>query len=76
MLPDERGYFGEFGGRFVPETLVPALDQLIKAYEEIKIRPHSGRNSIHFAGTMSAGRLRFIHAEGLTRRLRRSPNLS
>ncbi|HRF93900.1 MAG TPA: tryptophan synthase subunit beta [Aggregatilineales bacterium] len=33
-LPDERGYFGEFGGRFVPETLVPALDELIKAYDE------------------------------------------
>jgi tryptophan synthase beta chain len=36
MLPDKRGYFGEFGGRFVPETLVPALDQLTRAYEEIK----------------------------------------
>ncbi len=33
-LPDERGYFGDFGGRFVPETLVPALDELIKAYDE------------------------------------------
>jgi tryptophan synthase beta chain len=33
-LPDERGYFGEFGGRYVPETLVPALDELIKAYDE------------------------------------------
>jgi tryptophan synthase beta chain len=36
MLPDKRGYFGEFGGRFVAETLVPALDQLTKAYEAIK----------------------------------------
>jgi len=27
-VPDSRGYFGEFGGRFVPETLVPALDEL------------------------------------------------
>ncbi len=33
-VPDERGYFGEFGGRFVPETLVPALDELIVAYDE------------------------------------------
>ncbi len=33
-VPDVRGYFGEFGGRFVPETLVPALDELIKAYDE------------------------------------------
>ena len=36
MLADKRGYFGEFGGRFVPETLVPALDQLTRVCEEIK----------------------------------------
>ncbi len=28
MRPDARGYFGEFGGRFVPEVLVAALDEL------------------------------------------------
>ena len=28
MQPDERGYFGEFGGRFVPEVLIAALAQL------------------------------------------------
>ena len=27
-LPDARGRFGAYGGRFVPETLVPALDEL------------------------------------------------
>ncbi len=32
--PDARGYFGEFGGRYVPETLIPALDELITAYRE------------------------------------------
>ena len=25
-LPDSRGRFGAYGGRFVPETLIPALD--------------------------------------------------
>jgi tryptophan synthase beta chain len=30
--PDERGRFGEFGGRFVPETLVSALQQLTEQY--------------------------------------------
>lgn len=30
--PDERGYYGEFGGRFVPETLMPALEQLEEAF--------------------------------------------
>ena len=36
MLPDEKGYFGDYGGRFVPETLVPALDELTRAYEEAR----------------------------------------
>ena len=31
-LPDERGYFGAFGGRYVPETLMPALGELEEAY--------------------------------------------
>jgi tryptophan synthase beta chain len=36
MLPDERGYFGDYGGQFVPETLMPVLDELLTAYKEIK----------------------------------------
>ena len=30
--PDARGYFGEFGGRFVPETLMAPIDELTAAY--------------------------------------------
>jgi tryptophan synthase beta subunit len=30
--PDARGYFGEFGGRFVPETLVEPIEELERAY--------------------------------------------
>ncbi len=33
-LPDERGYFGGFGGKFVPETLMPALSELEQAYRK------------------------------------------
>jgi len=36
LLPDNRGYFGNYGGRFVPETLVPALEELTAAYEKMK----------------------------------------
>lgn len=36
QLPDSRGYFGQFGGRFVPETLIPALDELEAAYKEAR----------------------------------------
>jgi tryptophan synthase beta chain len=32
--PDARGYFGEFGGRFVPEVLIAALEQLERAVDD------------------------------------------
>ena len=35
-LPDEKGYFGEFGGKFLPETLIPALEDLEEQYNKIK----------------------------------------
>jgi tryptophan synthase beta chain len=35
-LPDRKGYFGGFGGRFVPETLMAALDDLRAQYSKIK----------------------------------------
>ncbi len=31
-MPDKKGHFGVYGGKFVPETLMPALDELEKAY--------------------------------------------
>ncbi|MBW7926646.1 MAG: tryptophan synthase subunit beta [Fimbriimonadaceae bacterium] len=33
-LPDARGRFGAFGGRYVPETLIPALDELDACFRE------------------------------------------
>jgi len=38
-LPDDRGRFGEYGGRFVPETLVPALDELEAAWQAARRDP-------------------------------------
>ncbi|MDD5042098.1 MAG: tryptophan synthase subunit beta [Candidatus Omnitrophica bacterium] len=35
-LPDKKGHFGFFGGRFVPETLIYALDELEKEYSRAK----------------------------------------
>ncbi len=35
-LPDERGHFGVFGGRFVAETLMEALEELERTYAEMK----------------------------------------
>jgi len=38
-VPDNRGRFGDFGGRFVPETLTRALDQLADEYEKARKDP-------------------------------------
>lgn len=38
-LPDKKGHFGKFGGRFVPETLIPPLEELTKAYLALKNDP-------------------------------------
>ena len=38
-LPNARGRYGRFGGRYVPETLIPALEELRIAYEDAKTDP-------------------------------------
>ena len=38
-VPDSRGRFGRFGGRYVPETLVPALEELETAYHAAMADP-------------------------------------
>ena len=52
--PDERGFFGEFGGRYVPETLVAALDELVEAYPRITQSPEYRKELddllTHYAG--------------------------
>ena len=38
-LPNERGWFGEYGGVFAAETLIPALQELKQAYAEAQADP-------------------------------------
>lgn len=38
-LPDAKGYFGEYGGSFIPEDLQVIIDEITTAYEEIKKDP-------------------------------------
>jgi tryptophan synthase beta chain len=39
MMPDSRGRFGPYGGRYVPETLVAPLEELERAYTEAREDP-------------------------------------
>lgn len=35
-LPDEAGHFGVYGGRYIPETLIPAAEELARTYAEVR----------------------------------------
>lgn len=39
QAPDENGFYGKFGGRFVPETLMKAVKELEEAYQDSKTDP-------------------------------------
>ena len=39
LLPDKKGRFGRYGGRYVPETLMPALQELEAAYQSARRDP-------------------------------------
>ena len=45
--PDARGYFGEFGGRFVPETLVEPVEELERAYFQVRDDPEFAAELAH-----------------------------
>lgn len=66
MLPNKSGYFNKFGGKFVPETLIPALAELENSYNLLKtdakfkkelnyyLREYAGRPTpLYFAGRLT-----------------------
>ncbi|MFQ5716542.1 MAG: tryptophan synthase subunit beta [Nitrospinales bacterium] len=69
QLPDEKGHFGVFGGKYVIETLMPALDELEKVYLAAKNDPAFQKQLNyylqHYVGRPSP----LYFAENLTRRL-------
>ena len=52
--PDARGYFGDFGGRYVPETLVEPVEELERAYlvarDDPEFQRELGRLLTHYVG--------------------------
>src|SRR5215467_1484045 len=45
--PDARGYFGDFGGKYVPETLVEPVEELERAYYQVRDDPEFARELAH-----------------------------
>ncbi len=67
--PDKNGHFGRFGGRYVPETLMPALLELEKAYEHYR-HDHEFREEYEYYLREYVGRPNPLYfAEKLTKKL-------
>ncbi|NQT06045.1 MAG: tryptophan synthase subunit beta [Candidatus Omnitrophica bacterium] len=69
MLPNKKGHFGEFGGKYVPETLMVALHQLEKEYAKAR-RDKRFKKKLKYYLKYYAGRPTPLYfAEKLTKRL-------
>jgi len=70
MLPDNSGHFGIYGGKFVPETLMPALTELEEVYSKAKADP-AFKEELEYYLTKYVGRPTPLYFAGrLTKRLK------
>ncbi len=69
-LPDEMGHFGIYGGRFAPETLMPALQELTKAYLSAKKDKKFQKELDYYLKEYVGRPTPLFFAERLTKRLR------
>jgi tryptophan synthase beta chain len=68
-LPDAMGHFGPYGGRYVPETLMVALNELTVAFEEAQKDETFQAELAHLLKTYVGRPTALYYAENLTRRL-------
>src|SRR5271167_2877361 len=68
-LPDSRGRFGAYGGRYVAETLMPALFELEKAYHEARRDPNFRNELKRYAREYVGRPTPLFHCANLTARL-------
>jgi len=66
-LPDDRGRFGEYGGKFVPETVMVALTELEEAYQQARKDTAFQQRLDHLLRTYAGRPTALYYAENLTR---------
>ncbi|MFH1627565.1 MAG: pyridoxal-phosphate dependent enzyme, partial [Pseudomonadota bacterium] len=62
-----RGYYGEFGGAFIPEVLISTFDDLVDAFEKAKSDPAFWQEYMHTMSTYSCRPTPLTFAKNLTR---------
>ena len=68
-MPDERGRFGDYGGKFVPETLMVALEELEEAYRKLKDDEDFQRELASLFSTYAGRPTPLYYASNLTKQL-------
>jgi tryptophan synthase beta chain len=68
-LPDRRGHFGRYGGRYVAETLMPALRELEQAYAQVRRDPIFRGEFQHYLHEYVGRETPLYFAERLTQKL-------
>ena len=63
----DRGYFGEFGGSFIPEILVATFEELVQAYEEARSDPSFWSQFVSLMSSYSCRPTPLTYAENLTK---------
>jgi tryptophan synthase beta chain len=66
-MPDQKGRFGDFGGRFVPETVMPALHELENFYTKIKNDPEFQAEFSRYLKQYAGRPTLLYYAENLTK---------
>ena len=66
---NDRGYYGQFGGAYIPEILVATFDELIEAYESAKADPTFWQEFEELMSTYSSRPTPITFAANLTRHL-------
>ncbi|MDC0498055.1 tryptophan synthase subunit beta [Alphaproteobacteria bacterium] len=66
QLPNEKGYFGSFGGRYVSETLMPLILEVEKEYEKIKNDNNFKKKLDHYMKTYVGRPSPLFFAERIT----------
>jgi tryptophan synthase beta chain len=70
LVPDAFGHFGPYGGRFVPETLVSALEELELEYQKARTDPEFRKEFSNLLANYCGRPTPLYFAERLTERLR------
>jgi tryptophan synthase beta chain len=68
-LPDRLGHFGEYGGRYISETLMPAVLELEQAYRKFKQDPEFKAELAHYLGEYAGRPTPLYFAERLTKKV-------